>query len=46
MACARLGCNLKEDTIKKFFKTEVFKDDNHPIFAIVDPGDRIELQEL
>ena len=34
-----LGCNLKEDTIKRFFKNKVFKDDNHPIFGKVDPGD-------
>ena len=34
-----LGCNLKEDTIKKFFNTEVFKDDNHPTFAKVDPSE-------
>ena len=34
-----LGCNLKEGTIKKFFKTDVFEDDNHPFFRKVDPGD-------
>ena len=33
-----LGCHLKADTIKKFFKTEVFADDNHPFFGKVDPG--------
>ncbi|MCY3781781.1 MAG: toprim domain-containing protein [Chloroflexi bacterium] len=39
MAARPLGCNLKEDTIKKFFKAEVYEDDNHPVFAKVDPGD-------
>ncbi|MCY3780011.1 MAG: toprim domain-containing protein [Chloroflexi bacterium] len=33
-----LGCNLQEETIKKFFKNEVFADDDHAIFAKVDPG--------
>ena len=38
-ALRSLGCHLKADTIKKFFKTEVFKDDNHPFFGKVDPSD-------
>ena len=38
-ALRSLGCHLKADTIKKFFKTEVFKDDNHLFFGKVDPND-------
>ena len=34
-----LGCNMKADTIKKFFKSEVYEDDDHPVFAKVDPDD-------
>ena len=33
------GCNLKADTIKKYFKAEVFKDDTNPFFGKVDPSD-------
>ena len=33
------GCNLKADTIKKFFKNEVFEDDDHPFFGKADPND-------
>jgi len=40
-----LGCNLKADTIKRFFKNEVFKDDNHSIFGKVDPGDRSNIRK-
>ena len=39
-----LGCNLKADTIKKFFKTEVFEDDTHPFFGKVDPSDESRLR--
>ena len=39
-----LGCNLKADTVKKFFKTEVFTDDNHPFFGKVDPSDGSRLR--
>ena len=39
-AARPLGCNMNGDTIKKFFKKEVLGDDNHAIFAKVDPNDR------
>ena len=43
-AARPLGCNLKEDTIKKFFKEEVFKEDDHPVFAKFDPSDRSSIR--
>ena len=44
-AARPLGCNMKEDTIKKFFKSEVYADDNHPVFAKVDPKDGMTIRK-
>ena len=40
-----LGCNMKADTIKKFFKKEVYEDDDHAIFAKVDPDDGAAIRQ-
>ena len=44
-AARPLGCNLKADTIKKLFKSDVYEDDNHPCCARVDSGDGASIRK-